>query len=143
MTELNFDTADTQILAGHLYDRKSDEVVVWLRAHILTHRDMAALLEFLTRAVHKIFPLGIMKGITPGDSEVWALHIGKNATEAQITAGQMMAAGFNADWDTVSAHVHAVMTKPDAFHAEVVVSLLSALGDGLRAAGAAHEGNGS
>lgn len=134
MTALGFTNDDTLKLAVHLYERDTDQVVAWMQAHIFGPRDMAALMHFLARAIYKIWPMGITKGVTPGEGAMWGLHIGRGATEAQAAAGRMMAAAFNADWPMVDAHIRAVIGSTEAFHAAVAVSLLSALGDGLRVA---------
>lgn len=134
----NFNQQDTHELAAHLFDQDSEHVTQWMHEHIQNTRDMHALMEFLGRAIYKIFPLGLTKGVVIDEDHYWAMRI-TGATQDHVDAGRIMTAAFNADWPTMTALIAAVLTHPHDYHAEVVVHLLAALGDGLRAAAAEHD----
>ena len=136
MPEIHFTRDDTLTLSGLLYDGDNTAVTDWMRQHILTHVDMHALIGFLGRAIFKIFPLGITKDVVVDSDHYWAVNV-DGAKPAHADAGRIISAAFNAEWQTMDALILAVLTHPEDHHAEVVAFLLSALGEGLRAAASA------
>lgn len=132
MPEYPFTSDDTITLATFVHENDVDATTAWLELHVRTTRDMHALMEFLLRAIHKIFPMAITKDVKLTRGEFWALDV-RGARRSDAEAARMMTAAFNGDWATASALIKATLAQHEDFHAEVLVRLLKALGDGMRA----------
>ena len=128
-----FTQEDTYELAARSEDGDTSGIVSWVEAHVRSHRDMHALFEFLGHAIYAIWPLALTKGANLADGDYWAMSTGPTANAASVTATQMITTSLNADWDTLTPLIHATLSKDEEFHGSVVVYLLVAFGDGLRA----------
>ncbi|MHC9046793.1 hypothetical protein ACYX8G_19585 [Microbacterium saperdae] len=138
MSAFGFDALTAEELIQPVYDQDAEGVATWCETHIRTHRDMHAFMEFLARMIVKTFPMALTKDVTLGPNDFWGLAPGPAATPSDIDAARMITAALNEDWATVTALIHATMSRPDVAHAEVVVHLLKAWGEALRAVGAAN-----
>lgn len=131
--QFGFNETDGHDLALFALEGDSARLADWLADHILTHRDMHALLEYIGRVISKTWPMALTKGINRGESDFWAMEAGPNSTPAAIASTQMITASLNEDWDSLTALIRAALSKSEEFHASVVAHMLKALGDGLRA----------
>jgi hypothetical protein len=124
---------DTVPLVELIYDGDSAKIVEWLEEHIRSHLDMYALLEFLARMIYKTWPMALTKDVEIGTKDFWALDVRPGAPAANIATARIITAALNADWDTLTALIHATLSQPEEFHGGVTAHLLAAFGDGLHA----------
>ncbi len=131
---MTFTEDDTLTLIEHVIADDTSGIVGWLEAHILTHRDMHTLYEFVARAINATWPMGITKSlvIQPGDH--WALTVLRTSDLASTEAGRIVTAAMNADWDMCTALIIATLKQDEEHHGAVLVHLLVALASGMRAA---------
>ena len=132
--QFGFTGEDTHALAEYVYDQDVDAIAGWCEDHIQTHRDMHALLEFICRAISKIFPLALTKDVTLKEGEFWALEVGPTAAEASTHAARMITASLNGDWPSVTALIRATLSHSEQLHHEVLVELLVGFRAGMQAA---------
>lgn len=133
MTGYGFNEADGEVLMRLAYERETGPVIGWLEAHILTVRDMHALMEFLCRMIHGTFPMALTKGVVLAPDEVWALDASKASDAASEDAARMITVSLNEDWDTLTALISATLTQPFEHHGVVAIELIGAWSSGLHA----------
>lgn len=127
-----FTLSDAEELTILTYEGDSAGLTTWLADHILTVRDMHALLEFLPRMIAETWPLALTKHVPVGQAGMWALE-DHGSTPPARDAARMMTAAMNSDHETLTALILAVMSHDPEHHAAVTAHLLKAWGSGLRA----------
>lgn len=138
MAEIGFNAEDTMALTVDVVEGNSAGMSSWLQAHIHTHQDMHALMEFLTRMIYKTWPMALTKDAAIGAGDFWAMESAPGARPTNVTAAQMITLALNGDWDTLTALIHATLSLPEEAHAEVTAQLLLAFRSGLCAIRDSH-----
>lgn len=131
--DIGFTEGDAHVLLVQALDRDADGVASWIKQHIVRYQDMHALCEFLGRVISTTWPMALTKTVTIAPGDYWAMENQGEPDPAAITASQMITASLNRDWDTLTALIGAALTQPEDYHGHVVVRLIDATGDGLRA----------
>lgn len=135
----SFEPGDLHVLAERVYADDPEATADWYDEHVHTHRDAHGVMLFVCIAISKIFPVAFTEGVVLGEGQFWALQVSPQASGAEAVVGQLITASLNADWNTVNALIDANLVATDEHHVEVLVKLLQAFGDGMRAATAAGE----
>ncbi len=138
---MSFTGDDTYTLIDHVLADDTAGIVGWMEGHIITHRDMHTLFEFIARAIHATWPMALTKDAVKQPGDYWALSSEATSDPASLEAARILTAALNADWDMVTALIIATLKQDEEHHGAVVVHLLLALASGVRAIAEAREDN--